>query len=435
MGFDVMDIETIIIVPFDLLMYFVSNISSLWIFDFKHLLNRKECLLMTSVFVLSIFGILIEVSFLFTIMIYLICLSINFYIYFKMFKSWITPVLFVSLKYILIILSWFISFDLPNMLFGTTFFSSFSKIIWFTVIQQLVLLLLLLLINYLFLRYNVYYNLHLLKRKYTLLSIVYIFTTTVLAILRQTGSYPNHAETILISLFALTCSLIMVFLFTYIISEKQFEISKIDLFQQIKDSENKYIEQIKNFEHDYKNTLLVLSEYFNQNQYSEANKYLSELIEYSKKTFSDSSYLEIYKIPNIEIQNYLMPFIATCSTNNVDVSFYLFGDPYLIVINPINSTRIISIVTNNALEACLENDSSSIDITFSYLADRTEISIQNTYKNQIEISKISKKNYTTKSTHSGRGLFILKEILDEYNSGYEVYCDNEYFTIVITIPR
>lgn len=221
----------------------------------------------------------------------------------------------------------------------------------------------------------------------------------------------------------------------WVISEKQYEITKAHLLEQIRDSEQKNSEKIKNFEHDYKNTLIVLSGYLTRKQYDAGTEFLSELIKYSHNTFDSHNYSDIYKIQNLEIQNYLLNFVSTCREKSVTFSLSVLGTPYLLGINPIDITRMISIITNNALEACEDYESPSIEATFEFFSDKMILIVSNTFTENIPINRISEKNFSTKQHHAGRGLSILRTILKEFGSTFEIEYDSKRFTLTITIPK
>lgn len=419
---------------FVLLMYCISNLLLLSFFDFKLFLNKKECFALSLLFILTMFFLLIHLPLMLSFAIYLLGVILNFYFYFRTLQSWIVPTLLISLKYVLLILSWFITFDLPGILLGEEFFHVFWIMLSFHIVQQWILILAILFVNKLFAKYNVYYSLYIVKKEHRLLSVIYILFSAVLIFVRHFRSYPDYTELFMLSVFMLSASLFMIFLLIGKVSAKQYEITQTHLRQQVQSFEKENTEQIENFQHDYKNTLLVLSEYLNQEQYEEGKHYLNELIHYSKDVLTPYHFSDIYKIPNLEIQNYFLNYFAKCTDNHIDAKLLVTGKPYLLQINPIDITRIISIITNNAFEACKANNFSSIDISFEYLSQEAIITVSNPFIESLSIHSITEKNFTTKPGHSGRGLFILKSILNQNDSSYDITYYDKCFSISITIP-
>ncbi|MGH1649518.1 GHKL domain-containing protein [Enterococcus gilvus] len=420
---------------FILIMFCFSRLIFIWGFDFRHILNKKECLWLTASSLITIFFLLLHISQYFSFSLYLFGLLLNIYLYYKKLSTWLVSSLVISLKYTLLVLSWFLTFDLPRILLGLELFDVFSRMFLFHIVQQLILFIFVLIVKKIFTTYKIFSNLNYLNGNYSLLSIGYIINTVLLIFIRQRRSYPNYTDVFLLSSFMLFVSLILIFLFLMTISKKQKDIERIYLTNKVKTIEKQNIENIREFQHDYKNTLSVLRTYLEKKSYDEASLYLSELINYTNDRLDYSNISDIQLIPNMELQNYLLTFFQKCTSLKIDFSISVYGDPYFIDVNSIDFTRVLSIITNNALEACQDYHSAHITIIFKYTSSETTISVCNPYFEQISITNITEKGISYKKNHSGSGLHILKKILKENHSTFDIEYSQNEFKLSVTIPK
>ncbi|WP_311049670.1 sensor histidine kinase [Enterococcus faecalis] len=287
----------------------------------------------------------------------------------------------------------------------------------------------------LFIKHEIISSLFSLKEKYSILSVTYIINAIILILIRQYRSYPNYTDIFVLSSIMLICSLVLTFVFSLIISRDQRDKDNIYFSNRISHIEETRLEVLNDFQHDYNNTLLVLMELIKQQSYNEAENYLKELLKYTDKQLEFPNYSSIENVENIEMKNYLLTFYEKCAENGVKLILNTRGKCQPISMNPIDSTRMIAIMTNNALEACKELPYSSINIEFHYFQDTTVISVTNQCLNKLSPKAIVEKGYSSKPGHSGRGLFILNRILREYKAKFDIEYCNDQFIISVTLPN
>jgi hypothetical protein len=420
---------------FILLMFCLSRAIAIRFFDYQHILSRQECLLLLMVTITTIISLLSHLPYWFSLSLYILELIINILVYYKKTGIWLVSLLLISLKYCLLVSSWFFTFDLPRIFFGLSIFNTFYRMLVFHFIQQLLFLALVVVAHRLFIKHEIFSSLFSFKEKYSILSVTYIINTVILILIRQYRSYPNYTDIFVLSSIMLICSLVLTFVFSLIISRDQRDRDKIYLSNRISHIEEARLEALNDFQHDYKNTLLILMELIKQQSYTEAGNYLKELLRYTDKQLDFPSYYNIEKIENIEMRNYIIAFYEKCVEEGVKLVLNTRGKCQPILMNPIDSTRMIAIMTNNALEACKELPHPSINIEFDYFQDTTVISVTNPCLNKLSPKTIVKKGYSNKPGHSGRGLFILNRILREYEAKFDIeYCNNQ-FIISATLPN
>lgn len=420
---------------FILLMFCLSRIIAICLFDYKYILNRQECLLLLILTITTIISLLSRLPYWASLSFYILELIINTLVYYKKIGVWLISLLLISLKYCLLVSSWFFTFDLPRIILGLSIFNTFHRMLVFHFIQQLLFLVLVVLARKLFIKHEIFSSLFSLKEKYSVLSVIYIMNTVILILIRQYRSYPKYTDIFVLSSIMLICSLVLTFVFSLIISREQRDKDKIYFSNRISHIEEARLEVLNDFQHDYKNTLLVLMELLKQQSYNEAGNYLKELLSYTDRQLEFPNYSSIEKVENIEMKNYLLTFYEKCIENDVKLILNTRGKCQPISMNPIDSTRVIAIMTNNALEACKELQDSSINIEFDYFQDTTVISVTNPCLNKLSPKTMVEKGYSSKPGHSGRGLFILNRILREYEAKFDIeYCNNR-FIISVTLPN
>jgi two-component system sensor histidine kinase AgrC len=420
--------------PFIILMYCLSRMIFIWTIDAKFILNKKQCVILSILSVMNMILIICKFPINFCILFYFFTLMINFYLYKKKYGTLIAPTMVISVKYQMLIFSWFSTFDIPRILFGLKIFNSFLMMIIFHILQQSILLVFAFLVNYAISKYSILNKIIIIENKYQWICIVYLCIIVFLSYIRQVKLYPKFTEIFIMSSMLLITSFMLLLLFFLLISFKQSESIKESLFSDLEKKRHEEIEQIKNFEHDYKNILIVLSEFLQLREFEEAKTYLKELIEYPYKS-SDTTNFSIYLINNVEIQTYLLSFVKQAQEKEIKCSVMVIGTPYKIKINQIDLVRIISIAASNALEECESLDDGKIDIKFYFSSEEVNILFTNTFLGNISVNSIGDKGITFKKNHSGRGLHILKNILKENHSLITIEVVENLFQLTITIPN
>ena len=87
----------------------------------------------------------------------------------------------------------------------------------------------------------------------------------------------------------------------------------------------------------------------------------------------------------------------------------------------VDLSRVIGIYLDNAIEAALQTEEK--EIKFNMVTSDTGVAIilMNSFHNQnIPISKLEQRGYSTKGENRGMGLFNVKEVLCKYNNTYKV---------------
>ncbi|MGL5642161.1 MAG: sensor histidine kinase, partial [Paraclostridium sp.] len=191
---------------------------------------------------------------------------------------------------------------------------------------------------------------------------------------------------------------------------------------------NKKLEDITNemkkFRHDYKNIMLSMCGYIEENDMEGLKKFFYSNIEFSSE-YLDLCNLNLSSIGNInciEVKGAISAKVIEAENNGISTKVYIPDVIKYINLNCLDLCRILGIILDNCIESSLECESPSITISIIEKENLISIIISNTYRNKIDdTSDLFTNGYSSKGEGRGIGLSNLKEILNNY--------DNVYFTI------
>ena len=179
--------------------------------------------------------------------------------------------------------------------------------------------------------------------------------------------------------------------------------------------------EIKKFRHDYKNIILSMSGYIEENDMEGLRKFFYSNIERSTKNLDlyNLSLASIGNIKYIEVKGVISSKLIEAQEKGIDIKVYIPNVIEYINFNSLDLCRILGIALDNCIEASLESENPLITLSIIDEKDLTSIIILNTYKSNIKnISELFKNGYSSKGEGRGIGLSNLKEILSNYNNAY-----------------
>jgi len=224
--------------------------------------------------------------------------------------------------------------------------------------------------------------------------------------------------------------------------QHEMELSNKDiLLQQFKTyTENMSItaEEMRKLRHDNVNMLLGLYKYLEEGDMKGAlNYFLQYLKPFSDNIKADNASLD--KLKNIkipELNSILTVKLMHAQELGIRVHIEVYDEIDEIKFDKIDLCRIVGILLDNAVEACDGHDSAKIDFAVVKKDPEVRIIINNTISEPMQFSRIFEKGYTTKGDGHGRGLYILKQIIDKCrNAEIEIKEMDGYFVMVIIISN
>ncbi|WP_110114468.1 GHKL domain-containing protein [Bacillus sp. CGMCC 1.16541] len=200
---------------------------------------------------------------------------------------------------------------------------------------------------------------------------------------------------------------------------------------------------MQKFQHDYTNILVTMQGYIEADEFEELKRYFKKYILTAgeetlkrNKRFVNLSKLQITGLKGLIITKSLQAEKEGISFN-VEIS----DEINEISINIIDLARIVGIFLDNAIEANKQNDmqeEKEVNIAFfNSMSGSTIIIIENTFDNSsITINQIFTDGFSTKGKKRGKGLNIVKNIIDNYpNLTLNTSIEKHLFTQIIEIKK
>ena len=189
------------------------------------------------------------------------------------------------------------------------------------------------------------------------------------------------------------------------------------LFEYFKELENS-IDEISLVNHEYKNQLSVLKSYIKNNNKKEAVEYIDDILKATN--IEDKGLItELKNIPKGGIKGLLYYKIITARNKKIAIILDVSK-------NAKNSlkklstednkvlSKILGVYIDNAIEEVELLNKKIINIEIYIINSVINIVISNPIRKEtINLEKISKKGYTTKGKGHGRGLYLIKKIIDK----------------------
>ncbi len=195
-------------------------------------------------------------------------------------------------------------------------------------------------------------------------------------------------------------------------------------------------DEVKGFNHDFKNIISAIDGYVSTNNLTDLRKYINEIKDDCKIT-NNLSILNPRIINDPGIYSLLNNkyFKATNAGIKFELEFFLDLDT--VKVNKYKFSRIIGILLDNAIEEAEKCDEKIIKVSFrrEERNHRAIIKIENTYTNKdVNIDNIFKKGFSGKENHSGIGLWeVRKYVKNRKNSDLFTSKNDKFFSQELTI--
>ena len=244
---------------------------------------------------------------------------------------------------------------------------------------------------------------------------------------------------IFISIFnflLLLCLLISsIYTFSRVISLETTK-QNLQIAEEYNKSLNILYDEVKGFNHDFKNIISTIDGYVDTNDIDRLRKFLEAVKEDCMIT-KNLSILNPRVINNPGIYSLLNNkyFKATNAGIKFDLDFLLDLDT--LQVNNYKFSRILGVLLDNAIEEAEKCDEKIIKVSFRRedKNHRAVILIQNTYTNKnVNIDEIFKKGFSGKQNHSGIGLWeVRKYVRNSKNLDLFTTKNNTFFSQELTI--
>lgn len=207
------------------------------------------------------------------------------------------------------------------------------------------------------------------------------------------------------------------------------------LKENIKNLEE-FSEQLRTSRHDYMNVLYSIDCFIQENDLNGLrNYYKNEILPQSDKIkFHQNNIKDLEFITQKEIKSILLVKAQMAFTLHIDFILNI-SDDIEFIMKSYDLVRILGIFLDNSLEAAQSIPNSEIKISMYEYTQQQYIEISNTCEHDFQNPNcLFQKGFTTKTEHSGLGLYNVGKILEKYPPAMlTTTCKNNIFTQTLTI--
>lgn len=315
----------------------------------------------------------------------------------------------------------------------------------FTISHFLMFIILSLILAHLFkhllikLRYS---YLYLSKKYYIIISFVLAIAFIYFYIISQT----NLQESNSLKFYAIIFVSVIVLLSLVILLLSAFALREMKYKRKLQEIEAYYeytlrIESINNemrkFRHDYVNILTTLSDYIREDDMPGLRIYFDEHIVPMKDKLKTRSIKMngIEKLKVREIKGLITTKIIQAQEKRIPISIEVPDEIDRIDMNTVELSRIIGIITDNAIEASENLEEPLINIAFIDNEESVTFIVMNKCSDDIpKIHELFEQGFSTKGDNRGLGLSTLKELTDSNeNVLLDTVIENGYFVQKVEI--
>lgn len=231
-------------------------------------------------------------------------------------------------------------------------------------------------------------------------------------------------------------------LYQSIKKHKEFQRMSKEQEQQLNymNSLEKVNKEMRKFQHDYANILLTMRGYLeNEDLEGLKNYFQAHILKAEKETLIKNEALSnLDNLKIVELKGLLATKLMRADQIGIKMNIEIPEVIETIDMDIIDLTRIIGILTDNAIEACTKLEEGEVHIAFINTHQNSIlIGIDNTVdESSINITDINKENFSTKGDGRGIGLSNVRDLLKGYsNVKMSTQIENGWFMQEIEIPN
>ena len=272
------------------------------------------------------------------------------------------------------------------------------------------------------------------KTYLTIISLVLVLSFIILYVYSQIPNINNSSLKMYGLIFIgiiLFFTVLIIFISNYMIKELRYKrnMEEIETYYEYTLQIESINNEMRKFRHDYVNILTTMSEYIREDDMRGLRQYFNENIVPMKDNLQMKS-IKINGTENLKvraIKGLVTTKILQAQEKNIPISIEVPELVEHIEMNTIDLSRIIGIITDNAIEASLED--ALIRIAFINTDSSVMFIVMNKCKEDMpRIHELFQERFSTKGENRGLGLSTLKEITDSTeNVLLDTTIENGYF--------
>lgn len=195
--------------------------------------------------------------------------------------------------------------------------------------------------------------------------------------------------------------------------KREIELERMKVYTDIIEN---LIDDQRRFRHDFKNMMLPINSYIEENDMESLKSYLkNELMLENKKIDMEVLYC-LKHIKDTALKGIISSKVTTMVNMGIDVNVNIIEDIEEACMDTIEMARVIGIIIDNAMEAAIESKKKSVSISVLDDGDEISIIVDNSIDYKPDISKIFENGYSTKGAGRGLGLATVRDIINKVNT-------------------
>jgi len=196
--------------------------------------------------------------------------------------------------------------------------------------------------------------------------------------------------------------------------------------------------EVKRFIHDHKNLMLGFYLHIENEDITSIRKYFSDYMHsFSESTISQSTSIDDFTyIKTPEIKSLLLFKVLYAQRKGIIIKLEIKETIDIKSNDLVNICRIMGILLDNAIEACITIEKSVISILLSQNDSGNTFAVSNTCLYPPSVSMIFEKGYSTKPNGDGLGLYTVSLLVDENEKLFlSTHVDDIWFTQKLIISK
>ncbi|MHC5280207.1 GHKL domain-containing protein [Listeria kieliensis] len=403
--------------------YMLNLLFIIFLLSYKLLLNKRQTAMMllsiTALFaILYLFRAFFSIS-LALALVFLLVFT-NFYLFTK---KWLLSAILLITVYTMNGFIWFITFD-------------FSQLFWtepplvLALINILLTVLFSFLIRHLLNRFNFYEMFDHLVKKYYLFSFILVTGLFIVNAIHFFYPWPTTFGSFYSSLIIFLYSTNSI-IFTAFFIRSELSQEQLNHLASQADYYHIQAENLHDFKHDYHNILLSLAIHIKKQENDDALNLIKQQTRYFNDNVFHQNETALLKLGVPPIQGLLKLYMEKLDQYNIPYALVVPDTINYVGIDLIDFIRSFTILLDNAFEASLNVPEPFIQVKLTHLDGHLAVVVENQIDPAVAIDtdRVTKKSFTTKAGHKGRGLGILFKIMDRYdNAEAGIQVDKSKFT-------
>ncbi|MBO0481023.1 GHKL domain-containing protein [Candidatus Enterococcus courvalinii] len=277
------------------------------------------------------------------------------------------------------------------------------------------------------------------RKSYILFVFFFLFLFVIGALLFLLWQTEYYEVILLLLLVSHVVVLLFVSLTIFFITKNQ--LHQDLLAKQVQQTEHLAAEnyQVQLFRHDYKNILMTIEIFLEQDDLAGLKKYFYQNLKGSTPKLSLTAHSpDLQNLQLLPLRGLLEQKLHLAQTQNIPVEVTVLNPIREVPVPLIDLVRCLGILLDNALDESRKLPEPKIILRFAENQAGISFSVANKAVDPqtIQLAKLTQKGYSTKGDDRGKGLYSLNKLVDSWEIAFfDIYLEDDYIYCDLTIGK